>query len=83
MCLINCIKNDNRHIGMYDIAKLTTYIDASYAVHPNMRGHTGGMMSFSLGVIHSRASKQKVNTKSSTESELVGVSDYLPYTSWL
>ena len=32
-----------------------------------------------LGVTHCRLSKQKLNTKSSTEAELVGASDYLPY----
>ncbi len=30
----------------------------------------------------SKTSKQKLNTKSSTEAELVGVSDYLPYSIW-
>jgi len=34
------------------------------------------------GVIHSRSSKQKINTKSSCESALVGASDYLPYAIW-
>ena len=32
-----------------------------------------------LGVLHARSSKQRLNTKSSTEAEVVGVSDYLPY----
>ena len=35
------------------------------------------------GVLHARSSKQKLNTKSSTEAELVGVSEYLPYNIWL
>ncbi len=30
----------------------------------------------------SKSSKQKLNTKSSTEAELVGASDYLPYPIW-
>ena len=30
----------------------------------------------------SKSSKQKLNTKSSTEAELVGASDYLPYSIW-
>ena len=32
-------------------------------------------------MIHN-CTKQKLNTKSSTESEVVGVSDFLPYTIW-
>ena len=35
-------------------------------------------MSFGWGTIHSRSSKQKLNTVSSTEAELVGVSEYFP-----
>ena len=34
-------------------------------------------------MLHARSSKQKLNTKSSTESEFVGVSDYLSYAIWL
>ena len=62
---------------------MNTFIDASYAVHPNMRGHTGGAISFGVGIIHGKASKQKINVKSSTECELVGVSEYIPYSLWL
>ena len=35
-----------------------------------------------LGTLHCKSSKQKLNTRSSTESELVGVSEYLPYNIW-
>ena len=54
------------------------WVDASYAVHNDMKSHTGGAMSFGRGLIKSKSSKQKLNTKSSTESEVVGVIDYLP-----
>ena len=60
-----------------------TWIDASFAVHDDMKGHTGGTMSFRKGVLHAKSSKQKLNTKSSTETELVGVSEYIPYTIWM
>ncbi len=66
-------------MGADNILKLETFIDASYATHNNMQGHTGGAMSFGWGVIHEKASKQKINTKSSTESEVVGVSKYVPH----
>ena len=39
-------------------------------------------MSLGTGVIHHKTSKQRLNTKSSTETEVVGGSDYLPYTIW-
>ena len=52
--------------------------DALYAVHDNMRSHTGGAISMGYGIIHGKSSKQKLNVKSSTEAELVGMSEYIP-----
>ena len=40
-------------------------------------------MSFGLGLVHCRSGKQKLNTKSSTESEVVGTSNYVPYNVYL
>ena len=48
-----------------------------------MRSHTGGLISFGQGGIACKSSKQKLNTKSSTEAELVGASNYLPNTIWV
>ena len=48
-----------------------------------MRGHTGGVFSMGTGTLINNCSKQKLNTKSSTETELVGVSDYLPRKIWV
>mmetsp|Transcript_11438 Transcript_11438/g.14335 ORF Transcript_11438/g.14335 Transcript_11438/m.14335 type:complete len:209 (+) Transcript_11438:991-1617(+) len=60
--------------------ELYTWIDASYATPPDMRGQTGeGAMSMGWGMMHCKSGKQKLNTKSSTESELVGTSEYVPY----
>jgi hypothetical protein len=53
---------------------MNTWIDASYAVHPDMKSHTGGAVSFGTGAALSKSSKQKLNTRSSTEAELVGAS---------
>jgi hypothetical protein len=47
-----------------------------------MKSHMGRVVSFGRGAIMSKSSKQKLNTKSSTEVELVGASDYLPYPIW-
>ena len=59
---------------------VTTWVNASYAVHDDMRGHTGGCITLGDGMIHYKSSKQKLNTKSLTESEVVGASKYLPFT---
>ena len=74
--------HDNRIIGADSLRDLHVWIDASHAVHENMRGHTGGTMSMGRGTLHNKSSKQKLNTRSTTESEVVGVSEYLPYELW-
>lgn len=70
-------------LGATDLWAMTTWIDDAYAVHPDMRSHTGGLVSFGRGALMSKATKQKINTKSSTEAEIVGASDYLPNSIWL
>ena len=64
--------DDDRVMGIEDWDAMHTWVDASYAIHPDMKGHMGGIMSLWLGIIHTRSSKQKLNTKSSTESEVFG-----------
>ena len=75
--------DDERIIGADDLGVLHTWIDSSYAVHPDIKSHRGGLMSFGQGIIHAKSNKQKLNTKSSTEAEVVGVSDYLPFNIWM
>jgi hypothetical protein len=61
---------------------LMWYVDASFAVHPNMRSHTGGGLTMSRGFPIVSFTKQKLNTRSSTESELVGVDTMMPIIIW-
>ncbi|KAL7571750.1 hypothetical protein ACA910_002845 [Epithemia clementina (nom. ined.)] len=70
------------HLGAENFISLKTWVDALYAVHPDMCSHTGGAMSLGRGAFGCKLSKQKLNTKSSTEAELVGIRDYLPNTIW-
>ena len=58
------------------------WVDAAYGVYTNMQSHTGGALSLGRGGIKSKSSKQKLNTKSSTEAELVGAVDLSPYILW-
>jgi hypothetical protein len=69
-------------LGANGMSKMMTWVDAAYAVHPDMKSHTGGCVSLGRGVIMPKSTKQKLNTKSSTEAELVGASDYIPSTIW-
>ena len=67
-----------RTLGTDSMMELATWVDASYAVYADMRSHTGGYMSFGLGVLMPKSTKQKLNTKSSTEAEVGGGSDCIP-----
>jgi hypothetical protein len=58
------------------------YMDASYAVRPNIRSHSGGALTLGHGFPISSSGKQKLNTRSSTESELVGVDDMMSLIIW-
>jgi Reverse transcriptase (RNA-dependent DNA polymerase) len=74
--------DDVRTIGADDLSSMVSWVDAAFAVHMDMKSHTGGAISFGWGVVLPRSTKQKLNTKSSTEAEVVGASDYLPNTIW-
>jgi hypothetical protein len=65
-----------------DLQVVKWWIDASFAVHEDMRSHTGGTMSMGKGSVYSTSTRQKLTTKSSTEAELVGVDDVMPMVLW-
>ena len=58
------------------------YVDASFAVHPDFKSHTGAIMTMGNGAIQSISRKQKLNTRSSTEAELIGVDDAATMILW-
>ena len=47
-----------------------------------MKIHTGGSLSIGRGVLFSKSTKQKLNSKSSTEAELIASSEVLPQILW-
>ena len=61
---------------------LKWYIDASYAIHPDMKGHTGGVLTMGNGAIIAKSLKQKLNARSSTEAELIGTDDIISDVLW-
>ena len=75
--------DDEYVLGADDMGRLRSWVDAAFAVHPDMNSHTGGVISFGRGGLACKSGKQKLVTKSSTEAETVGASDYLPNTLWV
>ena len=66
-------------VGCDGTGNMVWSIDASFAVHTDMKSHTGYCMSLGIGSPISGSSTQKVNTRNSTESELVGVDDAIGF----
>eukprot|EP00957_Ditylum_brightwellii_P123324 9403091-Ditylum_brightwellii.AAC.1 len=58
------------------------WVDASSAVHPDMKSHTGGVLVMGKGAIHTSSTKQKLNTWSSTEAEIGRVDGFMPQVLW-
>ena len=58
------------------------HIDASFAVHMDMKGHSGAMITVGTGPVSVSSKKQGLVTKSSTEAELVALSDMLSMVIW-
>ena len=65
-----------------DLRVVKWYVDASFAVHPDYRSHTGAAMTLGEGAVIGLSKKQKLNTRSSTEAELVGADDAATMILW-
>ena len=61
------------HLIADEFGNVYWWIDASFALHPDYKSHTVVIMSMGKGGVSSLSTKQKVNTHSSTEAELVGI----------
>jgi hypothetical protein len=61
---------------------LKWWVDVSFAVHPNTSGHSGGGLSLGRGLPTVSSTKQKLTTRSSTETEIVGADDFMPAICW-
>ena len=57
---------------------LNWFMDSAHQVHVDCKGHTGGALTLGQGAVISKSPGQKMNTKSSSETDLVGVDDLLP-----
>ena len=70
-------------VGADESGSLIWNVDASFAVHPDCKSHIGASLTLGHGSVLSISSKQKINTKSSTEAELVGVDDAMTFVMWM
>eukprot|EP00804_Cyclotella_cryptica_P010749 CCRYP_005527-RA/>CCRYP_005527-RA protein AED:0.26 eAED:0.17 QI:0/0/0/1/1/1/3/0/840 len=75
-------KNMSLTLSVDDMSVIRWWVDASYNAHHDCRGQTGAMMSLGKGAVMSFSRKQKLNRRSSSEGELVGIDDALPWILW-
>jgi hypothetical protein len=61
---------------------LKWWVDVSFVVHPSMRGHSGGGLYLGCGFPIVSSTKQKLNTRSSTETEIVVAYDFMMVILW-
>jgi len=70
-------------ISCKNLNMLTWYIYGLHAVHQlDMKGQSGAFLMIGDSTVLSRSNKQKINTRSLTEMELIAVDDTLPLVQW-
>ena len=70
-------------MDMDDIGIVHTWVVKSYAVHKNIRGQEVGVLLMGRGLLTERSLKQKLNGKSSTKTEVIGIGGIFPHNIWL
>ena len=69
-------------LGCHLTPKVTTFIDASFATHSNMKSHSEVCISLGTGAYCSKSTAQKLNTTSSCGAELAAISKGLQQSLW-
>jgi hypothetical protein len=82
MKYLNGTRNEYLTLSADDLRVVKWYVDASFAVHPDFKSHTGTVMTLGKGAMQSIARKQKMNVRSSTEGELVAVDNAATMILW-
>ncbi len=82
MKYLNGTRNKTLTMKADDLKVIKLYVDASFAVHPDFWSHTGGVMTMGSNTMQTILTKQKLNTRSSTEAKLVGADDAMGPILW-
>jgi hypothetical protein len=59
------------------------FVDASFGTYDDVKSVTGVIIMIGRATVYVKCGKQKIITRSSTESELVGLSDALSQVLWI
>lgn len=58
------------------------WMDASFSVHPDFKSQSGAALTLGKGTPYESSEKQKLNSKSSTEAEMIAVDDFTGQLLW-
>ena len=70
-------------IDINDITQLHFYADSAHMLNSDIKGHTGAFVTIGGGAILAKSKKQRLNSSSSCESELIGTGEYLKHVTWV
>ncbi len=70
------------NLSIENLSVTKWYVDAAHAVHEDCKSHSGAALTLGKGMVTSMSRKQKLNGKSSTESELIAVDDAMAQILW-
>ena len=69
-------------LSIDDMRVIKWYVDASFAVHPYFKIHTGGIIMWGTGATQSGSIKKKLNKRSIMEAEIIGVENMASKILW-
>jgi hypothetical protein len=75
-------KQDALTLEANNYGKITWHLDAVFGVHNDYKSHTGAIMTLGKGCFQTISTKQKVNSRSSTEAELISMDDIVSKVIW-
>ena len=79
---LNGTKYLKLNLSVDNLGLLKWFVDGLHNVHWDCRGHGGAMFTTGKGATSSYSRKIKLNTRSSTETELVAADMYMPEMLW-
>jgi hypothetical protein len=79
---LEATKKDFTSMSANNTQTIKWYMDSSFAVHKDMRSHTGAIMTLGYGAVISDSTKQKFNARSSTKCKMITVDNKIPKLLW-
>lgn len=70
-------------LSIGDDFEIIVYVDASFAIHMDGKGHTGIFITLGIGPIYCRSSKHKSVSASTSEAEIITLGDAYPIILWV